>query len=52
MISGNTARFAGGEIKQGRYADIAYDLQPQETRTGEEIKAHIVGKIQALNGGD
>lgn len=47
--AGNTSRFAGGSYIEARFATAAY-TQP-ETRTGEEVKAHIVGKLKALGGG-
>lgn len=50
IAGSNTARFAGGSELTVRFSDLAYDFQPQETRTAEEIKEGIVAKIKALGG--
>lgn len=51
MTAGNTSRFAGGEYLEKRYAALMLPQKP-ETRTGEEIKAHmkaVLGRLE-VNG--
>lgn len=45
IIAANTAKFGGGEFIISRYCDIIKP-PPEETRTGEEIIAHILGKLE------
>lgn len=42
-ISGNTARYAGGDYMQIRWEDLA-NPKPADTRTGYEIAAEVIKK--------
>lgn len=44
VIGQNTQRFAGGSTMKMRYKDILFPA-PEETRTAEEIKQHIISKL-------
>jgi len=41
MVSESTARFAGGTCLTAKWADIV-DPPPEETRTAEEVIAHVL----------
>ena len=40
-ISGNTARYAGGDYMQTRWEDLA---KPMDSRSGNEIAAEVIKK--------
>ena len=44
IIGENTAKYAGGSYMKIRYLDIE-EPRPKETRTSEEIIAHMKQKI-------
>lgn len=47
IIAGNTARFGGGTQINERYWDKIHPA-PEDNRTGEEVIAHIRGKLEEL----
>lgn len=47
IIGENTAKYAGGSYMKARYLDIT-NPKPQETRTPDEIIAHMKQKITSV----
>ena len=45
MVASNTAKLSGGEYLKTRYCD-AINPKPEETRTSDEIIAHIRKKLE------
>lgn len=48
MISENTAKFAGGKYMSVKFSSLFSDEKKRETRSEEEIKNHIKGKLAQL----
>lgn len=45
LIAENTAKYAGGSYLKVRYHDVLHP-KPEETRTAEEIIAHVVSGLK------